>query len=285
MHLGVVWPQTTISTDPGTVRAFAQGVESLGFDHILIYDHVLGADPAGHPGWSGFFDVDSEFHEPFVFYGYLAALTRLELVTGVIILPQRQTALVAKQSAELDILTGGRFRLGVGIGWNSVEYEALRQPFTKRGNRIDEQIDLLRRLWTERAVTFHGDFETVTAAGICPLPVQRPIPIWLGGNSTPAFRRIGRLADGWIPERPPGPDLDDAVAQVHAAAVAHGRDPAGIGLQGRVRLSAGVDFALEQLRAWHAAGATHVALNTIGRGPDVDHHLAALAQFRAEINS
>jgi len=281
MHLGVVWPQTTISPDPGTVRAFAQGVEALGFDHILVYDHVLGADPAGHPGWSGFFDVESEFHEPFVFYGYLAALTHLELVTGVIILPQRQTALVAKQSAELDILTGGRFRLGVGIGWNSVEYEALGKSFSNRGKRFDEQITLLRRLWTERAVTFHGDFETVTAAGLSPLPVQRPIPIWLGGDSAPALRRIGRLADGWIPERPPGTGLDEALAQVQGAARASGRDPAAIGMEGRVRLSAGVDAALAQVEAWRMAGATHVALNTIDLGPDVDHHLATLAEFRA----
>lgn len=281
MHLGVVWPQTAISTDPGTVRAFAQGVEALGFDHVLIYDHVLGADPAGHPGWSGFFDVDSQFHEPFVLFGYLAALTRLELLTGIIILPQRQTALVAKQSAELDILTGGRFRLGVGIGWNSVEYEALGMSFANRGRRMDEQITLLRRLWTERAVTFHGSFETVAAAGISPLPVQRPIPIWLGGNSLPAFRRIGRLADGWIPERPPGPDLDDAVAQVRAFAVAAGRDPSEIGLQGRVRLSADLSTAAAQLSAWRSAGATHVALNTMNLGPDVDHHLTALAEFLA----
>jgi len=281
MHLGVVWPQTTISADPGTVRAFAQGVEALGFDHILIYDHVLGADPAGHPGWSGLFDVDSEFHEPFVFFGYLAALTRLELVPGVIILPQRQTALVAKQSAELDILTGGRFRLGVGIGWNAVEYEALGKSFTNRGKRIEEQVALLRRLWTERAVTFHGEFETVTAAGISPLPVQRPIPLWFGGNSPPAFRRIGRLADGWIPERQPGPDLDDAIAQVHRASVASGRDPASIGVQGRIRLSAGVEAAVAQLEAWRAVGATHVALNTMGLGPDIDRHLAALAEFQA----
>jgi probable F420-dependent oxidoreductase len=281
MHLGVVWPQTTISADPGTIRTFAQGVEALGFDHVLIYDHVVGADPAGHPGWGGLFDVDSEFHEPFVFFGYLAALIRLELLTGVIILPQRQTALVAKQAAEVDILTGGRFRLGVGIGWNAVEYEALDKSFANRGRRIDEQIVLLRRLWTERAVTFRGEFETVTAAGICPPPVQRPIPIWLGGNSPPALRRIGRLADGWIPERQPGTDLDDAIAQVHAAAAASGRDPATIGLQGRVRLSAGVDAARLQFEAWCAVGATHVAVNPMGLGPDVDHHLAALAEFRA----
>jgi probable F420-dependent oxidoreductase len=280
MHLGVVWPQTDIPADPGAVRAFAQGVEALGFDHILIYDHVLGADPDGHPGWTGFFDVDSSFHEPFVLFGYLAALTRLELLPGIIILPQRQTALVAKQSAEVDILTGGRFRLGVGIGWNRVEYEALGMSFTDRGRRIDEQIVLLRRLWTERAVTFRGEFETVTAAGICPLPVQRPIPIWLGGNSSPAFRRIGRLADGWIPERLPGPDLDLALAEVQAAAVAHGRDPAGIGMQGRVKLSVGLDTAATQLTAWRSAGASHVALNTIGLGPDIDVHLAALAELR-----
>src|SRR3954464_10619586 len=168
MQLGVVFPQTEIGADPVVIRAYAAAVEELGYQHILSYDHVVGADPAGHPGWSGPYDVTTTFHEPFVLYGYLAAITSVELVTGIVILPQRQTALVAKQAAEVDLLTEGRFRLGVGIGWNRVEYEALGKEFHDRGRRMGEQVDLLRRLWTERSVTYDGTYENVTAAGLAP---------------------------------------------------------------------------------------------------------------------
>lgn len=187
MRVGVTFPQTELGGDPGAVRAYGERVEELGYNHVLIYDHVLGADPAVHTGWNGPYDVHTTFHEPFVVFGYLAAVTRrLELVTGVIILPQRQTALVAKQAAEVDLLSGGRLRLGVGVGWNAVEYEALGENFGDRGKRSAEQIDLLRRLWTEQTVTFNGRFHTVTGAGIAPLPVQRPIPVWVGAASAPA---------------------------------------------------------------------------------------------------
>ncbi len=154
MNVGVVFPQTELGGDPGAVRAYGQRVEELGFTHLVAYDHVLGADPAVHQDWKGPYDVRTTFHEPFVMFGYLAGLTSLELVTGVIILPQRQTALVAKQAAEVDLLTGGRFRLGIGLGWNAVEYEALGEDFTNRGRRSEEQVDVMRRLWTEESVTF-----------------------------------------------------------------------------------------------------------------------------------
>lgn len=150
MRIGVVFPQTEIGSDPAVLRSYAQRVEELGFTHILAYDHVVGADPRVHRGWRGPYDIDSTFHEPFVLFGYLAAITSLELVTGVIILPQRQSVLVAKQAAEVDLLTGGRFRLGIGLGWNAVEYEALGETFTNRGKRSEEQVELMRRLWTER---------------------------------------------------------------------------------------------------------------------------------------
>ena len=194
-----MFPQTEIGGDVGAVRAYGERVEELDFAHVLAFDHVLGADPAVHEGWNGPYDIDTTFHEPFVLFGYLAAITSLELVTGIIILPQRQTALVAKQAAEVDLLTGGNFRLGVGLGWNAVEYEALGADFSTRGRRSEEQVELMRRLWTERSVTHHGTYEHVTGAGLAPLPVQRPIPIWLGAASLPAFRRTGRLADGWFP--------------------------------------------------------------------------------------
>lgn len=278
VQVGVVFPQTEIGADPVVIRAYAAAVEELGYAHILAYEHVLGADPAGHPDWAGVYDVETTFHEPFVLFGYLAAITSLELVTSVVVLPQRQTALVAKQAAEVDVLTGGRFRLGVGLGWNAVEYEALGKDFTDRGRRVTEQVALLRRLWTERAVTHRGRYETVNAAGLAPLPVQRPIPIWFGASSPPALRRAGRLADGWFPQAQPGPRLDEAIAQVHAAAAAVGRDPSRLGMEGRVGLSRGVDAAVERVAAWRETGATHVAINTMGMGAvGVDGHIAALA--------
>ena len=204
MEIGVVYPQTELATDAATVRAYAQGTEELGYGHILIYDHVVGADPEVYEGWSGPYSIDTPFHEPLVLYGYLAAVTKLELVTGVIISPQRQTASLAKQAAEVDILTGGHFRLGLGVGWNTVEYDTLGQDFTTRGQRQEEQIGLLRRLWTERSVTYEGKFDRVKGAGLLPPPVQRPIPIWMGGSSSAAYNRIGRLADGRFPQMAPG---------------------------------------------------------------------------------
>jgi probable F420-dependent oxidoreductase len=275
----VVFPQTEIGPDRGAVRAYGERVEELGFTHILAYDHVLGADPAVHKPWTGPYDIDTTFHEPFVVFGYLAALTSLELVTGIIILPQRQTALVAKQATEVDLLTNGNFRLGIGLGWNAVEYEALGKNFTDRGRRLTEQVTLLRRLWTERSVTFAGEYETVTAAGLAPMPVQRPIPIWFGGQSGPAYVRIGRLADGWFPQVPPGDRLAEARAVVDQAALEAGRDPAMIGMEGRVSWTdADADRLIDHVGRWRDAGASHVSVNTMSAGlGGVDGHLTALA--------
>ncbi|MET0908038.1 MAG: LLM class F420-dependent oxidoreductase [Ilumatobacteraceae bacterium] len=285
MQIGVVFPQTEIGAGVADVRRYGTTVEELGFAHLLAYDHVLGADPDAHAPWRRPYDVDTTFHEPFVVFGYLAAITRLELVTGVIILPQRQTALVAKQAAEVDLLTEGRFRLGVGIGWNAVEYEALGEAFGERGRRMSEQIPLLRRLLTERAVTHDGEFDRITGAGIAPLPVQRPIPIWIGGQSAPAYRRIGRLADGWFPQVPPGPPLDEAREIVAAAALEAGRDPSTLGMEGRVSwTSDGIDKVVDHIGRWREAGATHVSINTMnaGLGP-VDGHLDVLARVATAI--
>jgi probable F420-dependent oxidoreductase len=213
-------------------------------------------------------------------FGYLAGVTRaLELVTGVIILPQRQTTLVAKQAAEVDLLSDGRFRLGIGVGWNAVEYEALGEDFGNRGKRSAEQIGLLRRLWTEQSVTFAGDFHTVTGAGIAPLPVQRPIPVWVGAASPPGYKRAGRLADGWFPMMTPGPDLDEARTIVETAAADAGRDPATIGMEGRVDWRGDGDAVADQLTQWEKSGATHVSINTMGAGlKTVDDHLAVLTR-------
>jgi probable F420-dependent oxidoreductase len=278
VNIGVVFPQTEIGADRGAIRSYAQRVEELGFSHVLAYDHVLGADPAVHAPWTGPYDVDTTFHEPFVLFGYLAGFTSLELVTGIIIVPQRQTALVAKQAAEVDLLTGGRFRLGVGLGWNAVEYEALGKSFADRGRRLDEQVELMRRLWTERSVTFAGAYEKVTAAGLAPLPVQRPIPLWFGGSSARAYARVGRLADGWFPQMPPDSRLDDARRIIATAAEEAGRDPALIAMEGRVSWG-GAERLIDHVGRWQAAGASHVSINTMGAGlGSVDGHLEALAE-------
>lgn len=282
MRIGVVFPQSELGGDVGAVRAYADGVADLGFAHVLAYDHVLGADPTVHTGWSGPYDLSTTFHEPFVLFGYLAARTRLELVTGIVILPQRQTALVAKQAAEVDLLTDGRFRFGVGVGWNPVEYQALGEDFRTRGKRVDEQISLLRRLWTEPSVTFEGRFDRVVGAGISPLPVQRPIPVWVGGSSDAAYRRVGRLADGWFPQVRPGPDLDAALAVVAEAAGAAGRDGSAIGMEGRVEWGGDEERFARQVERWRDAGASHLSIGTFSAGRlDVDAHLEALRRAAA----
>jgi probable F420-dependent oxidoreductase len=280
VQIGVVFPQTELGGDVGAVRAYGQGVEALGFAHLLAYDHVLGADPAVHQPWNGPYDSHTTFHEPFVMFGYLAAITRLELVTGIIILPQRQTALVAKQATEVDVLSEGRLRLGVGLGWNPVEYEALGQAFDQRGRRLSEQIGLLRRLFTEPSLSFDGEYDRITGAGLAPLPVQRPIPIWVGGASDPAYRRIGRHADGWFPQVRPGDDLDHALSLIRTAAEAAGRDPSTIGMEGRASWSPDdPERFVRQVDRWRAAGATHLGIDTMRTGQDgVDDHLSALAQ-------
>jgi probable F420-dependent oxidoreductase len=284
VQIGVVFPQTEIGADVAGVRQYAQAVEQLGYRHVLAYDHVLGADPSVHAPWTGPYDVHTTFHEPFVLFGYLAGITSLEVVTGVIILPQRQTALVAKQAAEVDLLTNGRFRLGVGVGWNHVEYDGLGQDFATRGRRSGEQVELLRRLWTEQTVTGSVDGERVVGAGLAPLPVQRPIPVWFGAQSPPAYRRAGRLGDGWFPQMQPGPELDRARETVEEAARGAGRDPGTLGMEGRASWKGDADEVAARVEEWRAAGASHVSINTMKAGFDsVDDHLAALEALAAAI--
>ncbi|MGH3639118.1 MAG: LLM class F420-dependent oxidoreductase [Mycobacterium sp.] len=281
MRVGVVFPQTEIGGDPEGIRHFAEQVEALGFQHLLAFDHVLGADRSVHTDWDRAYDVDSPFHEPLTLFAYLAGVTTsLEFVSGVVILPQRQTVLVAKQAAQVDVLSGGRLRLGVGLGWNRVEYEALGEDFTNRGKRSEEQIELLRALWTQRSVTFDGRFHRVTGAGIAPLPVQRPIPLWVGPTSAEVgFRRAGRLADGWFAQVQPGPELDERRAIVAQAAREAGRDPDSLGFEGRVPWRGDRQQVVDDLDRWAEAGATHVSINTIGAGFEtVDQHLAALSE-------
>ena len=283
MRIGVVFPQTEIGGDPTAVRDYAQAAESLGYDHLLAYDHVVGANSASRPGWSGSYDHADSFHEPFVLYGYLAGLTeRIELVTGIIILPQRQTVLVAKQTAAVDVLSGGRLRLGIGIGWNEVEYQALGERFDNRGRRSEEQIEVLRRLWTEELVTFEGDWHKITDAGLNPLPVQRPIPVWLGGEAEAVLRRVGRIGDGWFPLAPPGDRVRAQIETVRGHAREAGRDASSIGIEGFVRLhEGGPEHCAQEAAAWREIGATHLSIDTMKAGLDGPQgHIDAIRRFK-----
>ena len=284
MNIGVVFPQTEIGNDPAAIRDYAQAVETMGYTHILAFDHVLGANPPSHPGLKGPYTHKHAFHEPFVLFGFLAAATRrVELVTGIIILPQRQTTLVAKQAANVDVLSGGRLRLGVAVGWNFAEFEALGEDFHTRGKRIEEQIDVLRTLWANELVTVKGQWHRITDAGINPLPVRRPIPIWMGGESEAARRRAARLADGWMPHFRPGAEAQKAVDQIHGWVRESGRDPATFGIEGRFTLfQVPRDEWGKELAAWQRMrGVTHVCVNTMGLGlKRPDEHVETLGRFK-----
>jgi len=280
MKLGVALPliDVAVGSDPGAIREFAQTAEEIGYQDLSAPDHVLGVNVATRPDWGDRNTSADLFHDPFVLFGFLANCTRsIEFSTQVLILAQRQAVLVAKQAAEVDLLSGGRLRLGVGLGWNAVEYEALGEDFSTRGKRCDEQVELMRKLWTEPSVTFSGSYHHVTGAGLAPLPVQRPIPVWFGASSPRALRRAGRLGDGWFPMVGPGPKLEQARQQVAQAATEAGRDPAQMGMQGQVSWNGSAEDLAEGLRSWADAGASHVSINTMNAGlGSVDQHLAAL---------
>jgi probable F420-dependent oxidoreductase len=282
MKIGAVFPQTEIGADPAVIREYALAVEEMGFDYVLAYDHVLGANPERPGGWRGPYTFRETFHEPLVLYGYLAGITqRLELVTGILILPQRQTALVAKQAAQVQLLSGGRLRLGVGIGWNAVEYEALGQDFHQRGRRLEEQVGLLRNLWAEPLITFAGDFDIIPDAGLNPLP-PTPIPIWFGGGAEAALQRMARRGDGWMPNYMPLDQLQAEVGKVRGFLVEAGRDPAQFGIDVRLYVHRNPAEAwAQEIDALAALGVTHVALSTMSAGyTSLDQHLAMLRQFR-----
>lgn len=266
MKIGAVFPQLEIGADPAVVREWATTVEAAGYNHALAYDHVLGADPANRPGWTGYTDK-SLFHEVFVLFGYMAAITTtLELVTGVLVLPQRQTALVAKQAAEVDLLSGGRLRLGVGIGWNQVEYDALGVPFSKRGARLTEQVELLRKLWSEPVISYDGTFGRVEQAGLNPLP-GREIPIWFGGGAEAVLRRTGRIGDGWMPQSAPDETARRQIATIRQAAEDAGRDPLEVGIEARLTLGAVPEQDWRgYVDGWRELGATHLCVNTMNLG-------------------
>lgn len=291
MRVGVQFPTTEIGTDIAGIRDFAQAAEELGYDHIRILDHVLGADPQQHPNVPHFaYTYKSVIHEPFTLMSYLAALTsKVELATAIIILPQRQTALVAKQAAEVDVLSGGRVRLGFGVGWNPVEYEALGEDWHTRGRRCDEQLEVLRLLWTQEVVTYSGQWHQISHAGINPLPMQRPIPVWLGAGSSqgPAppvsvMRRIARHADGWFPLYSFGDEVKEAIEQVNRHVQDAGRDLDAFGIEVRFIL-AGKDPEewLREAHAWQELGVTHLSVYTSGAHfTSPQQHIDAMRQLK-----
>jgi probable F420-dependent oxidoreductase len=278
LQIGVVYPQIELRGDPDAVRQIGKGAEDLGFDHVLAYDHVLGAVHAGRtPPLTGPYTEHDPFHDPLVMFAYLAGITeRISFTTGVLILPQRQTALVARQAADVDLLSGGRLRLGVGIGWNQVEYEALGQDFRTRGAREEEQIGLLRQLFTEPVVDFSGRFDRVDRAALVPKPV-RSIPIWLGGSGAAAFERAARLGDGFIF----GGDISraiDAWKRLRDRVSSLGRPAEDFGADYMVRASGDVGNLTAKIDAWREAGGTHVSVITMGLGLDsAGSHLDYLA--------
>ncbi len=283
MELGTGFPQRTIGTDIAALRDYAQAVEDLGYAHIRSADHVLGADPAHHE-LEGPYTQDAIFHEPFVLFGYLAAITRrVKLVTSVLIVTQRQTALVAKQAAEVDVLSGGRLVLGIGSGWNTVEYEALGVDYATRGARLDEQIEVLRQLWREPLVNYEGDFHTVRHAGINPLP-GREIPIWMGGYANVMMDRVGRAGDGWlVPPRFHSPEgFLPRRERILAAAERAGRDPSTIGFNLSVSVKGKpLEEQLRRAEVWREMGATHFTVSTNTAGfSTIGEHIEALRAFR-----
>jgi probable F420-dependent oxidoreductase len=283
MEIGVVFPQTELGGDRAAVRAYGQAASDLGYDHLAAYDHVLGADTAVHGDIGGPYDVHNTFHEPLTLFAYLAGFTKLRFATSILIGPQRQTALLAKQAAEVDILCGGELRLGLGLGWNRVEYEALGYSFQNRSAFLEEQVAVLRQLWTQESVTVEGRFHRITAAGLAPRPVQRPIPIWIGAHSPAALRRTGRIADGWFAMMRPGHGLSEGLEIIAEGAREVGRDPALIPFQGQVDYGDGdPDRIAQHAERWRESGASFIGINTMAAGfGKVDEHIAALTKVAA----
>jgi probable F420-dependent oxidoreductase len=272
VKFGVTFPQTEIGTDPVAIREFAQAAEGAGFDYLVTYDHILGGHPDRFAGKDvGFpsppYLYRDRFHEPFTLFAYLAAVTkRIELTTGIVILPQRQTALVAKQAAEVDLLSGQRLRLGVGIGWNFTEYEALNEDFHTRGARQEEQITVIRKLWAEELVTFEGRWHKLDRVGINPRPARR-IPIWIGGGfKEPLLRRVARFADGWMPLLMPGQDAGPVIERLRYHLSQEGRDIASFGLQANVNTARGSETDwVNQAKQLRSLGVTHLGMGAIVR--------------------
>ena len=285
-QIGAFFPTRDMPADAGQIRAWAQAAEGLGYDYLEISDHVLGADREALPDFEGPYDVDDSFHETFCTLSFIAAVTeRVGLASGVLILPQRQTALVAKQAAQVDVLSNGRLRLGVGIGWNPVEYEALGEDWSKRGQKQAEQVDLMKRLWTERAVNFEGEFDSIRHAGVNPLPIQQPIPVWFGGGADPVLRRTAKLGQGWIPLGNPGTKTAARLEALRGYLIEEGRDPATFGIEAWIRFGDGnPEGWRETADKWLELGATHLTFYTSGQGVGaLDKQIEAMERFQKTV--
>lgn len=282
MDFGAVLPQTEMEATPEEILRFAQELEQQGFKHLLAYEHVLGVDPDHIGETRGPYTLEHPFLSPFVAFAFMAAVTsRIEFATGILILPQRQTALVAKQAATLDRLCGGRLRLGIGIGWNEAEYIALGENFHDRGLRSEEQIEILRALWTQPSVSYQSERHTLPYVGLNPRPVQQPIPIWIGGGADAVLRRAARLADGWMPNARQAHQAIPALERLARYLGEAGRDPESFGIEARVPYGSGDLGEIEaSLQEWQEAGATKISLNTMGCGfQKADEHLGAFRKF------
>ena len=284
MKAGVIYPQTELGGDVTAVKKFAQAAEEMGYDHIVIYDHVLGADHEGRePPLRGPYKNTDPFHEPLITYAYLAGVTStIELVTGVLILPQRQTALVAKQAADVDLFSGGRLRLGVGVGWNWVEFDGLEMPgtFKKRGRRQESQIALMRKLWGDELIDHTDDFHRIDRAGIRPLP-KRQIPIWLGGSTDIAFKRAARIADGFLFSGRTQADAVEIKGRIEGMLAENGRADHAFGFESIQPYSNGANRWPGDIAAWREAGSSHISVVTMGSGFDsVDAHIDAIGNWR-----
>jgi probable F420-dependent oxidoreductase len=294
MKLGVMLPLTDVGGEPATARQFAQAAERLGYDHLALADHVLGVNAANRPEYANRNTSKDLFHDPFVLFGYLAACTtRIGFSTQILILAQRQTVLVAKQAASLDVLSEGRFRLGIGVGWNKVEFVGLNEDFSNRGRRSEEQVRLLKALWAEPHVSFDGKWHKIEDAGINPLPPRRSIPLWFGGHEDVTLERIAKWGDGWIMlAHPPGDAARAAFDKLRGFTKEAGRDPSAIGIEVWTSTAVGDAGAWrDEVKVWRDLGVTHVTLNTtFGRyhhkripGRTMADHMAALERYREAV--
>ena len=273
MKLSVEFPSVSYREGPEAVQRMARAIERIGFDHIDIFDHVVMGHPIeGRP--PGPYNAGMPILEALMTLSHLAAVTtRVTLGTEVLVLPQREPVLVAKQVSTLDTLSGGRVRLGVGVGWQESEYEALGESFRTRGARMDEAITLMRAYWGEARVDFAGAHYRAVAMAMEPKPPQgRQVPVWIGGYSEAAFRRVGRLGDGWLASRiTDAADARRSIESIRRHAEAAGRDPASIGLQSMVappprdaegkRFYAEADRVVARVAELKAMGFQWVSLN------------------------
>jgi probable F420-dependent oxidoreductase len=280
MRLSAFFPTRDIGTDPAKIRDWAQAAEDLGYAYIEVPDHVFGA--TARNGWTPRYNEKDPFHETFVTLGFLAAVTtRIRLSSGVLIAPQRQTGVIAKQAAEADLLSGGRLRLGIGVGWNHVEYESLGIDWKTRGARQAEQVEVLRRLWSEDLVSFSGRFHNLNEVSIVPPPVQRPIPIWFGGLSDAVVTRAARLGDGWMPIIEPDAQAEEKLGALREQLRSFGRDPAKFGIEGWLRMhDADPQHWAAAADGWRRLGADIVMLYPMYRIPRFDDQIETLRRFK-----